>query len=138
MFHAKFHHQGQFVKGKYIGGKCNTISKVEPDIFSYTVLMELVKSLHYTEIGGVYIKEEFGWKLLIDDKDLFKYIGKVASGATMDFYIDNTVDKDIEPLNQMQPHVVVRPRPAVFKGTLIGYLFMSYRGVPFIMNTNLL
>ncbi|KAL6582649.1 hypothetical protein OROMI_004727 [Orobanche minor] len=38
MFHAKFHHQGQFVKGKYIGGKSTTISEVEPDIFSYTAI----------------------------------------------------------------------------------------------------
>ncbi|KAL6564972.1 hypothetical protein OROMI_016422 [Orobanche minor] len=81
--------------------------------------MELVKSLHYTEIGGVYIKEEFTWKLLIDDKDLFQYIGKVASGATLDFYLDNTIDKDIEPMNQMQPHVVVRPRPAIFKAKVV-------------------
>ncbi|KAL1802906.1 hypothetical protein ACET3Z_031553 [Daucus carota] len=69
--------------------------------------MEFVRDyLHYTEIGGVYSKmTKGGWQLISNDKDLMDIVAGCKHGEQIDLYVDNTVDKDIEPLNQMQPHV---------------------------------
>lgn len=101
VFKLKFHHKGEFLKARYADGTTTMVLHVEADRFSYTVLMEQVKEdLKYTEIGGIYIKKENsgGWKLLSDDKDLTEYTDGFKNGDTIDFYIDNNVDKEIEPL----------------------------------------
>ena len=91
---------------------------VELDRFSYTVLMEFVKDdLKYSEIGGIYTSKG-GWKLCGNDADLSELVKGVKVGDHMDFYIDNVVDNTIEPMKQMQPHVVMRPRPNLFGGIL--------------------
>lgn len=46
---------------------------IEPNIFSYTVLMEHVKGdLKYSEIGGIYVSkgEPVEWKLLQTNLDV--------------------------------------------------------------------
>lgn len=119
VINVKFHHEGQFLKARYANGTTSIVFDVPTDLFSYTVLMEQVKDdLGYSEIGGIYIRntKAGGWKLLLDDKDLFEYIKGCKSGQTFDFYIDNDINKDIEPIAQMQPHVVVRPKPDLFQG----------------------
>ncbi|KAL1826636.1 hypothetical protein ACET3Z_005048 [Daucus carota] len=111
----RFHHQGEFLSTTYAGGEETIIGDVECDRFSYTVLMEYIKDdLKYSEIGGVYVYEgkPWGWKLLSNDADL----SAVGQGLNnfIDFYIDNVVDPTIEPIKQMQPHVIIRPRQGVF------------------------
>ncbi|KAL1803275.1 hypothetical protein ACET3Z_031922 [Daucus carota] len=106
----RLHHNGQFMKTKYVGDKCETYD-VERDYFSYSVLMEFVKELKYDEIGGVYTKLR-GWKLVTDDKG----VTDATNGrAEIDFYIDNNVDPDVPPMKQMQPHVIIRPKSSPFK-----------------------
>lgn len=107
---VRMHHKGNFTKTRYSGGQHETFSE-DPDRFSYSVLMEFVKDMNYTEIGGVYVNND-GWKLLEDDKT----VGEHTKGKSeVDFYIDANVDKDIPALKQMQPHVIVRPRSSPFK-----------------------
>ena len=52
------------------------IAGVDPDRFSYTLLMEHVKDdLNYCEVGGIYIRNGDaigGWKIVVNDKDLPK------------------------------------------------------------------
>lgn len=48
---------------------------------------------------------------------------EVKKGGYLDIYIDNVIDTKIQPLQQMQPHVIIRPRPDVFEG--IRLLFYS-------------
>ena len=113
----RFHHQGEFSSTAYAGGEETVIGDVECDRFSYTVLMEYIKDdLKYSEIGGVYVYEgkPWGWKLLSNDADL-SAVGQGLNNFT-DFYIDNVVDPTIEPIKQMQPHVIIRPRQGVFAG----------------------
>ena len=119
-FNVRLNHNGQFKKSSYVGGEVFVVTRVELDLFSYTVLMEFVKDyLHYTEIGGVYIldEENGGWKLITTDKDVMEVVQGYDNGEEVEFYIDNTVDENIEPLNQMQPHVVIRPRKNIIQGT---------------------
>ena len=98
--HVRFYHAGEFNKTSYIGGESFTITRVELDTFSYTVLMEFVKDyLHYTEIGGVYSKgESGGWELVSNDKELLEFVDSCDQGEEVEFYIDNNIDKDIQPL----------------------------------------
>ncbi|KAL8102654.1 hypothetical protein AgCh_027251 [Apium graveolens] len=75
--------------------------------------MELVKgNLHITEIGGIYANRGIkgGWQLLSNDKQVMALVEDCAPGYLVNFYIDNIVDKQIEPAPQMQPHVITRPR----------------------------
>ena len=62
--------------------------------------MEYVKDeLGYTEIGGVYKKKFEGvWKLLLTDKDVVDAVKGVQNGSLLDLYIDNVIDKSIEPV----------------------------------------
>ncbi|GET04312.1 uncharacterized protein LOC108203842 [Rhizophagus clarus] len=113
MFNLRFHHQGQFQSTRYAGGKETVVMDIDPDLFSYTVLMEHVKDdLQYSEIGGVYIEtgKLFKWKLVTCDSDLSSLIEKTGDGEYIDFYVDNVIDNDVQPIKQMQPHVVIRPR----------------------------
>lgn len=109
-FHV--HHQGEFTEDKYVGGLLVTVKDFDLDVFSYSELMEWVKDLGYTEIGGVYVREESngqGWQLLLNDKDLSEYT--IASGASeLDLYIDSDANPNVEPMPQMQPHVTIRPK----------------------------
>ncbi|KAL1823166.1 hypothetical protein ACET3Z_004987 [Daucus carota] len=76
--------------------------------------MEYVKDdLGYSEIGGIYTRKE-GWKLCSNDADLSEFDKLAKNGDYLDFYIDNMVDNKVQPLKQMQPHVVMRPRPNIF------------------------
>lgn len=114
----RFYHKGKFQNTQYVGGK-EYVVDVNPDLFSFTVLMEHVKDdLDYTEIGGIYIRNDNmgGWQMVAHDGDLSKLVKEVKNGGHLDFYIDNVVDTKIEPLKQMQPHVVIRPRPNLFEG----------------------
>lgn len=122
----RFYHAGEFQKTKYVGGKRLIKTRVNVDTFSYPVLMEFVHDyLDYTEIGGVYIpKEKGGWQLVSNDKELMPIFEGCDDGGEVDLYIDNTIDRDIEPLNQVQPHVIVRPRNTLVQGTCI--FVMSY------------
>ncbi|KAL6530264.1 hypothetical protein OROHE_014617 [Orobanche hederae] len=96
--HIRFHHKGKFMKSGFVGGQETTVTDVELDRFSYSVLMEHVKEdLKYTEIGGVY----------------YPIKGNMTkNGDWVDLYVDNVVDKRIGPFKQMQPHVIIRPRHA--------------------------
>ncbi|XP_065865716.1 uncharacterized protein [Euphorbia lathyris] len=118
-FVIRFHHKGEFLKTKFSNGTCTEIANsVDADLFSYSVLMEYVKNdLGYIEIGGIYINKGKmgGWKLVANDKDFGEFIQGFSGGESLDFYIDTIVGKGIEPLEQMQPHVVVRPRPSLFE-----------------------
>lgn len=125
-FHARLHHSGQFQKSSYVGGKTFVVTRVEVDLFSYTVLMEFVKDyLHYTEIGGIYVlaEDDAGWKLITTDKDVMEVVEGYSNGEEVNFYIDNTVDQTIEPLHQMQPHVIIRPRKNIIQGNNSFILF---------------
>lgn len=117
VFILRFHHMGKFQNGQYVGGKETLIMNVDPDLFSFSVLMEHIKDdLKYTEVGGIYKRsdnEEEEWKLVVNDGDVVK---DTKNADNMDFYIDNVIDTKCEPLQQMQPHVVIRPRPNVFEG----------------------
>lgn len=117
-FHITLHHQGEFQRTRYAGGKEFHVRGVDPDIFFYTVLLEHVKDdLKYSEIGGIYVKDKLGdWKLVKNDSDLFTLVGEIKSGDHIHFYMDNIVDNNIEPMKQMQPHVVIRPRPNILEG----------------------
>lgn len=125
----RFNHAGEFKSKNYVGGMCMVVSRVEVDTFSYTVLMEYVRDyLHYTEIGGVYSKmTKGGWQLISNDKDLMDIVAGCKHGEEIDLYVDNTVDKDIEPLNQMQPHVTVRPRNNLVQGRCIFTIMVHMR-----------
>lgn len=115
----RFYHQGEFQSTKYVNGKENVIMNVEPDRFSYTVLMEHVKyDLEYSEIGGIYVSKgkKGGWNLVSNDADLSAVVKGVKDGDQVDFYLDNVVDNNIEPIKQMQPHVIIRPRQELFAG----------------------
>lgn len=119
MFNLRFHHQGQFQSTRYAGGKETVVMDIDPDLFSYTVLMEHVKDdLQYSEIGGVYIEtgKLFKWKLVTCDSDLSSLIEKTGDGEYIDFYVDNVIDNDVQPIKQMQPHVVIRPRHNLLQG----------------------
>ena len=97
----RFHYKGQFQKTKYLNGTCTTIDEAaDPDRFLFSVVMEYVKDeLGYTEIGGVYEKKfEGGWKLLLTDKDVVDAVKGVQNGSLLDLYIDNVIDKSIEPV----------------------------------------
>lgn len=110
----RLHHRGDFSKTTYSGGSFETID-ADPDLFSYSVLMEFVKELKYEEIAGIYVSnsKNSGWKLVTDDKTVGEYMkGK----SELDFYIDSNVDQSIPPMKQMQPHVIVRPRRSPVKG----------------------
>lgn len=131
------HYNGQFQKNSYDGGKSLIVNRVEVDTFSYTVLMEFVKDyLHYTEIGGIYISKgkKGGWQLVTNDKDLIELVQGCDDGHEIDFYIDNTVDKEIEPMIQMQPHVIIRPRKHLFQGTYIFVILMSFSHYNYMYN----
>lgn len=125
----RFNHAGEFKSKNYVGGMCMVVTRVEVDTFSYTVLMEFVRDyLHYTEIGGVYSKmTKGGWQLISNDKDLMDIVAGCKHGEEIDLYVDNTVDKDIEPLNQMQPHVTVRPRNNLVQGRCIFTIMVHMR-----------
>ncbi|XP_074346497.1 uncharacterized protein LOC141685284 [Apium graveolens] len=109
----RLHYAGQFQRKSYVGGKSLFVPNVDYDEFSFSVLMESVKdNLHYSEIGGVYIKEgnRGGWKMLLDDKDTDEYVLGYNDGEEIEFFIDTIIDVEIEPLRQMQSHVIIRPR----------------------------
>ena len=113
-----FYHNGEFTKDKFLGGTCFDLSElVDADKFSYSVLMEyVVDKLKYMEIGGVYVKKvPTSWKLIANDRDLIEYT-KTVEGDNLYFYVDNVVDKSIEPMAHMQPHVIIRQRTKYFEG----------------------
>ena len=97
---------------------------VEVDRFSFSVLMEYVKDdVGYTEIGGIYVKKQGGgWKLVSSDADVGELVKGLLDGCHLDFYIDTVVDKAIEPVKQMQPHVIMRPRTSFFEGNYQKFL----------------
>ncbi|KAL1823783.1 hypothetical protein ACET3Z_010561 [Daucus carota] len=102
------HYEGQFKKTTYVGGKHLVLSAVEVESFSYSVLMEFIKdNFHYSEIGGIYVNKgrKGGWQLLSNDKEVIELVEECASGYLVNFYIDNIVDKAIEPAPQLQPHL---------------------------------
>lgn len=116
---VRLYYQGEFKKTVYVGGETLLVNRVEVDTFSYTVLMEYVKDyLHYTEIGGIYISKGRGggWELMTKDAEVIALTNDCIDGEEIKFYIDNTVDKEIEPMIQMQPHVIIRPRKNLIQG----------------------
>ena len=103
-----FYHNEEFTKDKFLGGTCFNLSElIDADKFSYLVLMEyVVDKLKYTEISRVYVKKvPTGWKLIANDCDLIEYT-KTVEGDNLYFYVDNVVDKSIEPMAQMQPNIL--------------------------------
>ena len=120
--HLRFYHKGNFESNTYVGGQQSEYFYIDRDRWSYTVLMEYVKDdLGYSEIGGVYTNKG-GWKLCANDADLSEFEKGAKNGDYLEFYVDNVVDNKIEPLKQMQPHVVMRPRPNLFAGTVLSFL----------------
>lgn len=115
----RLYYNGVFKQNTYSGGRSFGVNRVDVDEFSYTVLMEYVKDyLHFSEIGGVYIRNENngGWKLVTKDEELIELVNAYKNDEEIFFYVDNVVDKEIEPLVQMQPHVIIRPRENIVKG----------------------
>ncbi|XP_074337042.1 uncharacterized protein LOC141674219 [Apium graveolens] len=113
------YHGGEFQRTSYSGGYCLTIYNVDADMWAYNDLMEEVKDLlKLNEIGGVYAKEgkHGGWKLLRTDLDIIQEIEKCNDGEEVKLYVDTVADPAIEPLCEMQPHVIVRPRKSLFEG----------------------
>ncbi|KAL1826587.1 hypothetical protein ACET3Z_004999 [Daucus carota] len=94
------------MKTTYVGGTTSEVPVfVDADKMSYSVVMEYVKELEYTEIGGLYVKMvPHGWYLISNDNDLIRFIDGVK-GDKLEFYIDTVVDKFIQPREEMQPHV---------------------------------
>lgn len=112
----RLHHGGEFLKNKYTGGLQYVHEDMDLDLFSYSVLMEWVKDLNYTEIGGIYVKgEDGGWKLVSDDAAVGECIKQKMVDGELDLFVDCIVDKEIAPMKQMQPHVIVRPRTSIFQ-----------------------
>lgn len=117
--HLRFYHQGEFQPTRYAFGKETVVRNVDLDRFSYSELMGYVKDdLKYTEIGGLYVSkgEQGGWMLVSDDRDLSTLTAGIKHGDHLDFYLDNVIDNNIEPINQMQPWVRVCPRQDLFAG----------------------
>ncbi|KAK1379796.1 hypothetical protein POM88_026540 [Heracleum sosnowskyi] len=84
-------------------------------LFSFMdkVMIENIKDhLKYTEIGGVYTWEEKScvWKLLKTDADFFELVNACKHGGEIALYVDNVVDKTMEPMWPGVPFVVQRPR----------------------------
>ena len=110
---------GEFRRTNYCGGDRILVCNEDADTFAYNDLMQEIKDLlKLTEIGGVYAKEgkHGGWKLMTNDLDIIEEIEKCNNGEEVKFYVDTIVDPSIEPLYQMQPHVIVRPRKSLFQG----------------------
>lgn len=105
---------------KFAIGEHRALMGIIFDIFSYTVFMEHVKEdLQYSGIGGIYVNkgiQSARWQKVTNDAELNALIDRVNSGDHMDFYVDTVVDSKTEPLKQMQPHVVIRPRHNIFTG----------------------
>ena len=122
-----FHHKGKFGKKGYVGGEEAIVKGVDLDTFSYKVPMEFVKEeLEYTEIGGIYAWKgpTSGWKLVADDVELLFMMQIKNNGDYIDFYVDTVVEDSTEPIKQMQPHVIVRPRKNLFPGiNMSSYLY---------------
>ncbi|KAK1352558.1 hypothetical protein POM88_053255 [Heracleum sosnowskyi] len=115
----RFYHQGEFQKTKYSCGTCTKIPEpADADRLSLSEIMEHVKNdVGYTEIGGVYVKKGgCGWKIVNTDADMTGLVDRLTDGSSLDLYIDTVVDKAIEPANQIQPHVIIRPRTQYFEG----------------------
>lgn len=55
------------------------------------------------------------WELPKTDAELCKMVNRADNGGHIDFYVDNVVDKRIEPL-KIQPHVLIWPCPNLFPG----------------------
>lgn len=73
---------------------------MEPDGFSYFMIMEYVKDkVGYTKLGGVYVKKlEIGRRLVSNNADACDLIKGLKDGSMLDLYIDTIVDKAIEPV----------------------------------------
>ncbi|CAH9109333.1 unnamed protein product, partial [Cuscuta epithymum] len=82
--------------------------------------MEYVKEdCSFEEIGGVYIPNanKVGWKLVTNDNDVINYVLAHENDDVIDFWIDNVADEEIPPMDQNQPHVIVRPRKCILTGS---------------------
>lgn len=113
----RVHHKGEFYRKKYIGGLVKTYNNFDLDVFSYSELMEWVKALGYTEIGGIYVRKEEnsdGWELITDDAGLNEYT-RASNASELDLFLDCDVDRNIKAVRQMQPHVIVRPKKSPVK-----------------------
>ncbi|KAL1815561.1 hypothetical protein ACET3Z_018135 [Daucus carota] len=120
---------GNFHRSTYSGGDSMLVPGVELDEFSYTVLMEYVKDyLHFSEIGGVYVSKgkKGGWKLITADRDVLEHLADCLADDEVNFYIDNHIDTGIEPLPQMQPHVIVRPRKNIVQDSVNKHVDRQY------------
>ena len=115
----RLYYKGEFRRTTYCGGDKMLVPRVLVDEFSYSVLMEYVKDyLHFPEIGGVYISKGIsgGWKLVENDNNLLSHVFACIADEEVEFYIDNFVDKNIQPLPQMQPHVIISQRKNLVQG----------------------
>ncbi|KAL8156034.1 hypothetical protein AgCh_001200 [Apium graveolens] len=106
---VQLHHNGEFMKTRYSSGKVETFF-VDCDRLSYREMMDYIKKLNYKDIGGLYVNGR-GWTLVTDDQGVTE---ATRDKSDVSFYIDNTVDKSIPPMKQMQPFVIVRPRSSPF------------------------
>ncbi|KAL8156186.1 hypothetical protein AgCh_001332 [Apium graveolens] len=82
-FFLKFHHKGQFMKTKYLGGICIKIpTAMKADKFSFSVIMEhVMEDCKYTEIGGLYVKKAGGgWKIISNDAEANELVKGLADG----------------------------------------------------------
>ncbi|KAK1348226.1 hypothetical protein POM88_054984 [Heracleum sosnowskyi] len=109
----RYFYEGVFSKTRYLGGRTFLVCRETVDLLSYTVMIENIKDhLKYTEIGGVYTWEEKScvWKLLKTDADFFELVNACKHGGEIALYVDNVVDKTMEPMWPGVPFVVQRPR----------------------------
>ncbi|KAL8124269.1 hypothetical protein AgCh_012061 [Apium graveolens] len=98
------HYDGIFKKTTYHGGKSFIGNRLDTSEFSYSVLMEYVKDyMKLTKIEGVYTKAADGWKLLTRDKELLDLVNEIKMDYELHLYVDTVIDKEVEPLVQMQP-----------------------------------
>ncbi|CAH9078378.1 unnamed protein product [Cuscuta europaea] len=121
VFSLNFITGGTFLKTKYSGGYHRKVKDaIDMEIFSYGVLMEYVKEdCLFEEIGGVYVPNlnRFGWKPLTNDSDVLNYVLAREKDDVIHFWIDHVADEEIPPMDQNQPHVIVRPRKCILTGS---------------------
>lgn len=115
----RYFYEGEFHKNTYVGGKTILVHRRSVDVLSLSVMLEYIKELlNFTEIGGVYMwnAKRRGWKLMVTDADFFELIDSCEDDGEVNLYVDNVVDKNLEPLWPGCPFIVQRPRKNIVAG----------------------
>ena len=51
------------------------------------------------------------------DSDISLLVQRANNSEHIDLYVDNIININVEPIEQIQLHVVIRPRPNTLVGT---------------------